>query len=191
MELQPFTFFAKIERIKEPPDLFEIFKKEGFYFYYFQSNKVYYIFVYGESHLSNFFKSILPYLVVIEELDTKKRKIRSIRGFLLYALEIIKDEKLITVLETNFQPLFWSRLKDVLRQNKQGFLVRFLFESSNSTPDQKLGQLLDEKMEIQTLVIKDLQEKMEIQTLVIKDLQIQTSLIASLLKERLPKELQT
>lgn len=58
--------------------------------------------------------------------------IRYIHGFLLYTLEIIQDEKLITVLKTNFQPLFWRRLKNVMKQNKQGCLVNFLFESSNS-----------------------------------------------------------
>ena len=132
MELQPFAFFARIEPIKKSSDLFEIFKTQGFYFYCFQSNKFYYLFVYGKHHLFNSFNSsILPSLVVIEELDTKKRKIRSIRGFLLYAWETIQDEKLITVLETNFHPLFWRRLKDIMKQNKQGSLVNFLFGSSN------------------------------------------------------------
>ena len=133
MELQPFTFFARIKLIKKSLNLFEIFKKEGFYFYYFQLNEFYYLFIYGESHLSNSFNNILSSLVVIEELDTKKRKIRSVRGLLLYALEIIKDENLIIVLETNFHPLFWRRVKDVLKQNKKGSLVNFLFGSSNST----------------------------------------------------------
>ena len=146
MELQPFAFFARIEPIKKSSDLFEIFKTQGFYFYYFQLNEFYYLFIYGESHLSNSFNNILSSLVVIEELDTKKRKIRSVRGLLLYALEIIKDENLIIVLETNFHPLFWRRVKDVLRQNKQGSLLNFLFESSKSTFHQEVLQAL-EKLE--------------------------------------------
>lgn len=143
MELQPFAFFARIEPIKKSSDLFEIFKTQGFYFYYFQLNEFYYLFIYGESHLSNSFNNILSSLVVIEELDTKKRKIRSVRGLLLYALEIIKDENLIIVLETNFHPLFWRRVKDVLRQNKQGSLLNFLFESSKSTFHQEVLQALE------------------------------------------------
>ena len=143
MELQPFTFFARIKLIKKSLNFFEIFKKEGFYFYYFQLNEFYYLFIYGESHLSNSFNNILSSLVVIEELDTKKRKIRSVRGLLLYALEIIKDENLIIVLETNFHPLFWRRVKDVLRQNKQGSLLNFLFESSKSTFHQEVLQALE------------------------------------------------
>lgn len=86
---------------------------------------------------------MLSSLVVIEELDTKKRKIRSVRGLLLYALEIIKDENLIIVLETNFHPLFWRRVKDVLRQNKPGSLLNFLFESSKSTFSQEVLQALE------------------------------------------------
>jgi hypothetical protein len=162
MELQPFTFFARIKLIKKSSNLFEIFKKEGFYFYYFQLNEFYYLFIYGESHLSNSFNNILSSLVVIEELDTKKRKIRSVRGLLLYALEIIKDENLIIVLETNFHPLFWRRLKDVLRQNKQGSLLNFLFESSKSTFSQKVLQALekmDKRLDRLEKVLKHLNSK--------------------------------
>ena len=142
--------------------------------------------MYGESHLSNSFNSILPSLVVIEELDTKKRKIRSIRGFLRYALEIIQDEKLITVLETNFQPLFWRRLKDVLRQNKQCSLVQFLFNSSNSTnlaSDQELIQLLKEMRtsmeQFQTTFIEEMRTSIEqFQTAAIEEMRTSIEQVA-------------
>lgn len=151
MERPPFAFFAQIEPIGESSDLFEIFKKEGFYFYYFQHNQFCYLFLYGKNHLSNSFNMILSSLVVIQELDTKKRKIRSIRGFLLYALEIIQDEKLITVLKTNFQPLFWRRVKNIIKQNKRNCIVEFLFEASNSislSSDQELRQVREEVQKV-------------------------------------------
>ena len=89
MELLPFAFFAHIEPIEESLDVFEIFEEEGFYFYYFQSNKLYYLFFYRKNYLSNCVNSILSSLLIIRELDTKKRKLRSIRGLLLYVLEMI------------------------------------------------------------------------------------------------------
>lgn len=156
MERPAFAFFAQIEPIGESSDLFKIFRKEGFYFYYFQHNQFYYLFLYGKNHLSNSFNMILPSLVVIQELDTKKRKIRSIRGFLLYALEIIQDEKLITVLKTNFQPLFWRRVKNVIKQNKQNCLVEFLFrsfDSINLSFDQKFKQLVEEFQELKSQLV--------------------------------------
>ena len=45
---------------------------------------------------------------VIQELDSKKRKIRSLRGFFLYALEIIENGKDYQILHTNLQPFFWD-----------------------------------------------------------------------------------
>lgn len=119
MAQPPFAFFAKIEPISKSSNVFELLQKEDFYFYYFSLNQFYYIFVYGKHALLESFSRVLFSLRVIEELDTKRRKIRSIRGFLLYALEIIQDEKEITVIKTNFQPLFWSRVQNVLKQNKK------------------------------------------------------------------------
>jgi len=38
---------------------------------------------------------------VIEELDSKQRKIRSLRGFFLYALEIMEKGEDYEILKTN------------------------------------------------------------------------------------------
>jgi len=43
---------------------------------------------------------------VIRELDSKQRKIRSLRGFFLYTLEIIENGKDYEILETNLQSFF-------------------------------------------------------------------------------------
>ena len=158
-----FTFFAQIELIEKSSDLFEILEKEELYFSYFKSNKFYYLFVYGKNDLFNHFNKILSSLVVIEELDTKKRKIRSIRGFLLQALEIIQDEKQIKVFKTNFQPLFWNRVQTVIRQNKKNGLLEFLFGFSNSSnldDDQESKQVI-KKMETLENKIRLLEEKID------------------------------
>lgn len=107
--------------------------------------------MYGKSHLFNNFNKILSFLVVIKELNTKKRKIRFIRGLLLYVLEIIQDEKQVTVLKTNFQPLFWCRVQNVIKQNKKNSFLEFLFGFSNSISssfNQEFRQFIEE---IQTM----------------------------------------
>jgi len=63
----------------------------------------------------------------MEELDYKQRKIRSFRGFFLYALEIIETAKDYEILETNLQPFFWRKVKTIIRQNKKAALQEFLF----------------------------------------------------------------
>jgi hypothetical protein len=68
---------------------------------------------------------------VLQEFDFKKRKIRSIRGFFLYALEIMQKD--YEILRTNLQPFFWKNVKNIIRQNKKGALHEFLFASPTDT----------------------------------------------------------
>lgn len=129
MEQSIFIFFAQIEPIKESLNVFEVLKKKEFYFYYFQKNKLYYIFLYGQYGLATSFEKLLPSLVIIKELNTKKRRIRSLRGFILHALEIIQDEKGVTVLKTNFRPRFWNQVPNIIRQNRKNSLIKYAFKS--------------------------------------------------------------
>ena len=75
---------------------------------------------------------IAPFIQIIEELDTKQRKIRSLKGFFLYALEIIENGKDYEILPTNLKRSFWRKLKTILRQNKKIVLLQFLFGSQSS-----------------------------------------------------------
>ena len=68
---------------------------------------------------------------VLQELDSKKRQIRSLRGFFLYALEIMEAGRDFEILSTNLQPFFWRKVKTIIRQNKKKALQEFLFGSSN------------------------------------------------------------
>ena len=70
------------------------------------------------------------FIDVIEELDSKQRKIRSFRGFFLYALEITQNAQDYQILQTNFQPFFWKKVPNIIRQNKKGALQEFLFGST-------------------------------------------------------------
>lgn len=49
------------------------------------------------------------------------------RGFFIYALEILENGKDLEILRTNLQPSFWRKLKSILRQNRKEVLLEFLF----------------------------------------------------------------
>ena len=69
-------------------------------------NQKYYLFVYLQKSIEIDF--LYQSVDVIQELDSKKRQIRSLRGFFLYALEIMETGKDYQILETNLQPFFWD-----------------------------------------------------------------------------------
>jgi len=84
---------------------FDEFKKQKIFFSYFQIDQKYYLFVYTQQSIDiNFLYQSID---VIQELDSKQRKIRSLRGFFLYALEIIENGKDYEILQKhNLIPLF-------------------------------------------------------------------------------------
>jgi hypothetical protein len=106
-------------------------------------------------------------ITIIEELDTKKRRLRSMRGFFLYAVEILEstNQENIQVLKTNLHVLFWKRVKNVMRQNNKGLLLRFLFETSeisitNESKSNSLEQTIQD-LQIEMLNLKKKLEKFE------------------------------
>ena len=76
---------------------------------------------------------------MIQELDSKQRRIRSFRGFFLYALEIMEKEKDYEILQTNLQPFFWKKVHNIIRQNKQGALRQFLFPNATDNEPNSQG----------------------------------------------------
>jgi hypothetical protein len=83
------------------------------------------LFFYGQESID--IDRIEPLTPILNELDTKERKLRSLRGFFLYALEIMNNGKDLQILTTNLKISFWRNLKTILRQNKKEVLLRFLF----------------------------------------------------------------
>lgn len=110
------------------------------------------MFFYGIKNLAQHIDFFLKPIKVIQELTTKKRKIRSLRGFLLLTLEIIDDDGEIEVLETNLESRFWFKVKYLIRQNRsKEVLLNFLFptpisEISNQNLFQKLN-LLEKRLD--------------------------------------------
>jgi len=124
------AFFFQTKQIPENSSLFDEFKKQKIFFSYFQVNRNYYLFLYAQKSMDIDF--LYHSVDVIQELDSKHRKIRSLRGFFLYALEIMEVGKNYEILETNLQPFFWKKVKNIIRQNKKGALHEFLFGSKHS-----------------------------------------------------------
>ena len=137
--------------------IFEELEKEELFFSYFQVDQKYYLFFYGQKSID--IDLIDPFLNLIEELDRKERRIRSLRGFFLYALEIMANGKDLEILRTNLKPSFWRNLKSLLRQNKKSVLLKFLFGSQGSTLQTHLTKELEEKIQIFKNQIASLQER--------------------------------
>jgi hypothetical protein len=101
-------------------------KTKQIFFSYFQVDQKYYLFFYAQKPININF--LYQSVEIIEELDSKQRKIQSLRGFFLYGLEIMANGKDYEILHTNLQPFFWRKVKNILRQNK-----RQLYKNSYST----------------------------------------------------------
>jgi len=153
------VFFFQTQQIPDHAIILDQFKKQKIFFSYFQVDQKYYLFVYTQKPIEIDF--IYQVIDVIQELDSRKRKLRSIRGFLLYALEFMENGKDSKILSTNLQPFFWKKVKNVIVQNKKGALQEFLFGSqlnlsinhSNSQND------LEEKIQILQNQLNSLQQK--------------------------------
>ena len=99
-------FFFQTQQIPDSSSIFNQLKDQKIFFSYFQVDQNYYLLVYAQKSIDiNFLYQSID---VIQELDSKQRKIRSFRGFFLYALEIIKNGKDDEILNTNLQPFFWD-----------------------------------------------------------------------------------
>ena len=132
MNNQPTAFFFEIQSIPDDTILFDQFQQQNICYSYFQVEQNYYLFVYSQKFID--IDSIDPFIHIIQELDTKQRKIRSLRGFFLYALEILERTNNSQILKTNLKPSFWRNLKSILRQNKKTVLLQFLFGRGYSYP---------------------------------------------------------
>ena len=132
MNNQPTAFFFQIQPISDETILFDQFQQQNIFYSYFQVEQNYYLFLYSQKFID--IDSIDPFIHIIQELDTKQRKISSLRGFFLYALEIFERTNNSQILKTNLKPSFWRNLKSILRQNKKIVLLQFLFGRRYSYP---------------------------------------------------------
>ena len=100
-------FFFQTQPIPDSSSIFDQFNQQNIFFSYFQVDQNYYLFVYAQKSIDiNFLYQSID---VIQELDSKQRKIRSFRGFFLYALEIMQMGENYEILKTNLQPFFLEK----------------------------------------------------------------------------------
>jgi hypothetical protein len=138
---------------------FDELKHQKISFSYFQVDRNYYLFLYAQKSIDlNFLYQSID---VIQELDSKQRKIRSLRGFFLYALEILENGKDYEILHTNLQPFFWRKVKNVIRQNKKAALQEFLFGKDEDKRSSYRGAnpVLDAKIQSLQQQVDSLQKK--------------------------------
>ena len=128
------VFFFQTQQIADDTNIFNQFKEQKIFYSYFQVDQNYYLFVYSQKSIDINF--VYQSVEIIQELDSKQRKIRSLRGFFLYALEIMEKglsagsaRKDHEILQTNLQSFFWKQVHNIIRQNKKGALQEFLFGS--------------------------------------------------------------
>jgi hypothetical protein len=155
MNNQPDAFFFEIQPIPDDSLIFDQFQNQTISFSYFQTDQKYYLFFYSQKSID--IDLIDPFLDILQELDTKQRKIRSLRGFFLYALEIINNKKDLQILKTNLQPSFWRNLRTILRQNKKEVLLRFLFGKGYSY--QPSSSHLEDQIQTLKSQVDSLQQK--------------------------------
>jgi len=155
------AFFFQTQQITNHTILFNQLKEQNIFFSYFQVDQNYYLFVYAQKSIDiNFLYQSLD---VIQELDSKQRKIRSFRGFFLYALEIMETGKEYEILQTNLQPFFWRKIKNIIRQNQKGALLEFLFgkDQDNKLVNQGSNPAFDDKIQNLQNQINSLAQQVE------------------------------
>ena len=158
MTNQPDAFFFEIQPIPDDTILYDQFQQQNIFYSYFQVEQKYYLFFYSQKSID--IDLIEQFIDILEELDTKQRKIRSLRGFFLYALEIMNNEKDLQIFKTNLKPSFWRNLRTILRQNKKEVLLRFLFgkgysfEASNSHLEDQIQTLKSQVNSLQQKIIE-------------------------------------
>ena len=150
-------FFFQTQQILDSSSIFDQLKQQNIFFSYFQVDQKYYLFFYSQKSIDIHF--LYQSVDVIQELDSKQRKIRSFRGFFLYALEILENGKNYEILETNLQPFFWRKVKNIIRQNKKAALQEFLFGSQESIASTEIQNDLKDKIESLENQVNSLQQK--------------------------------
>jgi len=100
------AFFFQTQQIPDDTILFNQLKQQNIFFSYFQVDRNYYLFLFSQKSIDIHF--LYQSIDVIQELDSKQRKIRSLRGLFLYALEIMENAQDYEILSTNLQPFFWD-----------------------------------------------------------------------------------
>lgn len=119
-------FFFETRQISDNSIIFEELEKRELFFSYFQIDQKYYLFFYAEKSTEIDF--LYQFVDVFQELNSKKRQIRSLRAFFLYALEIMEVGNEIEILSANLQPFFGEKLKLLFGKIKKELFLSFYLD---------------------------------------------------------------
>ena len=143
--------FFQTKEILDNTTLFNQFKNQKIFFSYFCVDQKYYLFLFRDTALDiDFINFIYQSILVIEVLDRKIREFRAESGYLRLSLKIIENGEDFEILETNLQPFFWRKARNILRQNKKHALLEFLYGSDrNREVEEKIKNLQNQVNSLQ------------------------------------------
>jgi len=119
-------YLFETELIEKNSNCFKEFNKSNIFFYYFKRDYEYYLFLFSYSLISIEFITSFSEITLLKKIDSRERKIRSLRGLFEYVLELRALKKPKTI-NTNLRQFFWEEVKSVLNQRKKNGLENFLF----------------------------------------------------------------
>lgn len=101
------------------------------YWSYFRVETEYYLFLFARNQVFEVF--ITMYLsrkiFIKKNIKTRKRRLRSLRGFCLYVIELMQAKEDVKIINTNLDPSFWEEIQGILRQKTKSKLNKFLFRN--------------------------------------------------------------
>lgn len=136
-------YFFELKEIQQSKfsNIFVDLKNKNIFFSHFQVDQKFYLLIFNRQSFDPEF--CYQTFNGLQELNTKHRRIRSFRGFFLYALEIQNRGKNFQILETNLPTYFWNKIPQIIRQNQKNLLNDFLFQNfkSNLNPTDLQNQI--------------------------------------------------
>lgn len=130
------AFFYQVFKLSEEREnaFIELCEESSISYCYFRADETYYLFAYSENEEAIDFRSVQTILEPIRELHTRKRKIRSLRGYILYVKEIMETAKTKLVLQSNLSWFFWENTFNIISQNRAKGLESFLYKEPRKDP---------------------------------------------------------
>jgi hypothetical protein len=103
------------------------------YYSYFRIQTNYYFLTFSKNKLFEVLVSNLldRQTYILKNIITRERRLRSLRGFLNYVIELKNSKKEFEVLATNLQSDFWLDIEIILQSKNKSRLNEFLFSKTN------------------------------------------------------------
>lgn len=130
------VYLLEIKKIDQNSSVFHKLEKKGICYSYFKKKQKYYLFGYSRILDFDIIDAISQEIEIIAQLNKKQRVIRSVRGYILYTLEIMGNKDDLNILRTNLPKFFWQNVENVIRQNKKNNLLKFLVKNISDEVDE-------------------------------------------------------